>query len=176
MSQDLPPPPEPGVPDPNWAERFAPPMPSADITAYLRANAPRYTREALDQRLVASGHPPEAIAAAWATVLAEDAASGLRDRRGQTATIIAIAYAATWLLVVLLFIAPSATSAYSSPAILAGILAVALFLPAFLAVLLAMGTNWLRRASVGRVVAFSFVPLLVLFALAGSCISFTQQL
>lgn len=169
MTQGLPPP--PGEPDPQWAERFAPPEPTADIAAYLRANGTRYTREALDQRLLAAGHPPEAIAAAWTAVAAEDDAAGLRDRRGQTAAIIGGAYLVTFILVVALVIVPSASTPYSFPLLLAGILAVALFVPGFIAVILARSTGWLRRAGVGRVVAFSFVPLLILFALAGTCVA-----
>ena len=176
MSQGLPPPPAPGTPDPDWARRFAPPEPSSDVAAYLEANRDRYTREALDGRLAAAGHPPEAIAAAWASLSTEDAASGLRDRRGQTAAIIGAAYVVTWLLVVVVFIAPTATTTYNSPAVLAGILAVTLFLPGIAFVIVAQATGWLRRAGVGRVVAFSFVPLLILFAVAGSCIAFTRQL
>ena len=171
MSQGLPPPPQPGAPDPSWAERFAPPEPTADIAAYLRANMTRYTREALDQRLLGAGHAPDAIAAAWATVAADDAAEGRRDRRGQTAAIIGGAYLATFILVVALAIVPSATGPYSFPLLAAGILAVALFVPGFIAVILARSTGWLRRAGVGRVVAFSFVPLLILFALAGTCVA-----
>ncbi len=176
MTEGLPPPPgapapPPGQPDPRWAERFAPPTPTADIAAYLRANSTRYTREALDQRLLAAGHPPEAIADAWAAFAAEDAAAGRRDRRGQTAAIIGGSYLVTWILVVALAIVPSVPMAYAGPVLLAGILAVSLFVPGFIAVILARSTGWLRRAGVGRVVAFSFVPLLILFALAGTCVA-----
>jgi uncharacterized membrane protein len=168
MSQ---PPPAPGEPDPHWAERFEPPPPTADIAGYLRRNALRYTRDALDQRLIAAGHPPEAIAAAWATVEGEDDAAGRRDRRRQTAAIIGGSYLVVWIVVVVLAIVPSVSIAYSTPALLAGILAVALFVPGFIAVIIALASGWLRRAGVGRVVAFSFVPMLILFALAGTCVA-----
>jgi hypothetical protein len=170
------PPPPPAEQPPGWDTRYAPPEPSGDIVAYLRANSSRYTREALDQRLAAAGHPPEAIAAAWAVIEVEDDAAGLRDRRGQTAGIIAGAYVVTWLLVVVLAIIPSGGGMYSPVALLAGILAVALFIPGIIAVALAKSAGWLRRASVGRVVAFAFLPLLVLFALAGTCVSVTQNI
>ncbi len=42
--------------------------------------------------------------------------------------------------------------------------------------LLARGTGWLRRADVGRVIAFAFVPMVILFALAGTCVSVTQNI
>jgi hypothetical protein len=171
MSQGLPPPPQPGAPDPRWAERFAPPEPAADIAGYLRANQTRYTREALDQRLLGAGHAPDAIAAAWDAIAAEDAASGRRDRRGQTAAIIGGAYVVTWILVVLLVILPGSSNQYGATVALAGILAVALVVPGLIAVILARASGWLRRAGVGRVVAFSFVPLLILFALAGTCVA-----
>jgi hypothetical protein len=163
--------PAPGEPDPRWAERFAPPEPTGELVAYLRTNAVRYTRDALDQRLVAAGHPPEAIAAAWATVEAEDRALGLRDRRRQTAAIIGGSYLVVWIIVVVLAIVPTGSTAYSTPALLAGILAVALVVPGFIAVLLALASGWLRRAGVGRIVAFSLVPMLILFALAGTCVA-----
>ena len=83
MSDALPPP--PADRPPGWDDRYAPPEPGADVVAYLRANSGRYTREALDARLAAAGHPPEAIAAAWSAVQSEDSAAGARDRRGQTA-------------------------------------------------------------------------------------------
>jgi hypothetical protein len=174
MSDALPPP--PADRPPGWDTRYAPPEPGADVVAYLRANSARYTREALDARLAAAGHPPEAVAAAWSTVLAEDSAAGLRDRRGQTAGIIALAYVVTWLLVTLLAIVPSGGGLYSPVAVLAGILAVALFIPGVIAVAIARSTGWLRRAGVGRVVAFAFVPMLILFALAGTCVSVTQSI
>lgn len=168
MSQ---PPPRPGEPDPQWAERFAPPQPTGDIVGYLRSNAVRYTRDALDQRLLAAGHPPEAIAAGWATVEAEDVAAGITDRRRQTAAIIAGSYLVVWIVVVALAILPTPSTTYSGPALLAGILAVALFVPGFIAVLLALASGWLRRAGVGRIVAFSLVPGLILFAIAGTCVA-----
>jgi hypothetical protein len=174
VSDALPPPPAGGPP--GWNTRYAAPEPGADIVAYLRANSGRYTREALDARLTAAGHPPEAVASAWSVVLAEDSAAGLRDRRGQTAGIIALAYVVTWLLVTVLAIIPSGGGTYSPVALLAGILAVALFIPGIIAVAIARSTGWLRRADAGRVVAFAFVPLLILFALAGSCVSVTQSI
>ena len=173
MTEGLPPP--PGMSGPGWVKTYAPPEPVGDIAAYLRANGTRYTREALDQRLLAAGHPPDEIAAAWATIEAEDAATGHRDRRRQTAAIIAGAYALTWLLVVVLTILPKEAANYSSPGLLAAILAVSLFVPGIIAVAIALATRWLRRATVGRVVAFAFVPMLILFALAGTCVSFMQS-
>ncbi len=174
MSDALPPP--PADRPPGWDTRYAPPEPGADVVAYLRATSGRYTREALDSRLTSAGHPPDEIAAAWSVVQAEDSAAGLRDRRGQTAGIIALAYVATWLLVTLLAIIPSGGGLYSPVALLAGILAVALFIPGIIAVAIARSTGWLRRAGVGRVVAFAFVPMLILFALAGTCVSVTQSI
>ena len=61
----------------------------------------------------------------------------------------------TWLLVTVLVIIPSGGGTYSPVALLAGILAVALFVPGLIAVAIARSTGWLRRAGVGRVVAFS---------------------
>jgi hypothetical protein len=172
MSDGPPPPQNP----PGWDTRYAPPEPTSDLVAYLRTNSGRYTREALTQRLVAAGHGPEAIAAAWAVIEVEDDAAGVRDRRGQTAAIIATAYFVTWLLVVVLAIIPSGGGTYSPVVLLAGVLAVALFIPGIIAVAIAKSAGWLRRASVSRVVAFSFLPLLILFALAGTCVSVTQNI
>jgi hypothetical protein len=157
-----------------WAERFAPPRPTGDIAAYLRTHSARYTREALDRRLLAAGHTPEAISAAWATVQAEDAAAGRRDRRSQTARIIGGAYVLTWLLVVLLAIVPKPDTTYASTPLLAAILAVSLFIPGSIAVIIARGWGGLRRAGAGRVAAFAVLPMIVLFAIAGTCISFMQ--
>jgi hypothetical protein len=165
------PPPAQGQPPAGWDMRATPPPPSSDPVAYLQANRDRYTREALDSRLAAAGHSPEAIAAAWSAALAEDSDTGRRDRREQTAGIIAIAYVATWLLVTFLVIVPNETM-YGAQPILAGILAVALFIPGLIAGRIALSTGWLRRAGVGRVVAFAFVPMLILFALAGTCVSY----
>ena len=158
-----------------WEASFAPPEPTADIASYLRTYGARYTREALDSRLVAAGHQPDAIAAAWAAVDAEDAAAGRRDRRRQTAAIIGWAYLVTWVLVVLLVILPKGDAQYSPALLLAAILAVFLFVPGIIAVLIARGTGWLRRASVGRVIAFAFVPMVILFALAGTCVAYVRS-
>jgi len=169
---DGPPPPQDQSP-PGWDLLSTPPPPSSDLVAYLQANRDRYTREALEGRLAAAGHPPEAIAAAWAAALLEDSATGHRDRREQTAWIIAAAYAATWLAVTFLVMAPN-DAMYGAQPILAGILAVALLIPGLIAVRVALSAGWLRRAGVGRVVAFAFVPMLILFALAGTCVSYVR--
>jgi hypothetical protein len=180
MSTDPPAPPDQPPDQPpadqplaGWGDRYGPPPPSSDIVIYLEANTGRYTKEALDQRLLAAGHPPEAIAAAWSTVESADRAAGRQDRRGQTAGIIAVVYIATWALVTFGVIAPN-NALYASKPILAGILAVALFIPGIIAVAIAQSAGWLRRAGVGRVVAFVFVPFLILFALAGTCVSYVQ--
>ena len=170
------PPPPPAEQPPGWDMRYAPPDPSGDMVAYIRTNSSRYTRDALDQRLVAAGHSPETIAAAWSVVESEDTQAGRKDRRGQTAGIIALAYFVTWLLVTLLAIIPSGGGTYSPVVLLAGVLAVALFIPGIIAVAIARSTGWLRRADVGRVVAFAIVPMLILFALAGTCVSVTQSI
>ena len=82
----------------------------------------------------------------------------------------------TWLVVVLLVMVPSVRHRVRARSpVLAGILAVALFVPGIIAVAIARSTRWLRRAGVGRVVAFAFVPMLILFALAGTCVSFVQS-
>ncbi len=167
----------PAEPSPGWDARYAPPEPAADLVAYLRANSSRYTREALDPRLaVAAGHPPEAIAAAWARSSPRTSAAGARDRRGRRPGSSRGAYVVTWLLVTVLAILPSGGGTYSPVALLAGILAVALFIPGIIAVAIARSAGWLRRAGVGRVVAFAFVPMLILFALAGTCVSATQSM
>jgi hypothetical protein len=116
------------------------------------------------------------VAAAWAVLAAEDQAAGLRDRRGQTAAIIGWAYLVTWLLVVLLAIIPSGGGAYSPVELLAGILAVSLFVPGIIAVAVARSAGWLRRAGVGRVVAFAFVPMVILFGLAGTCVAVVRSM
>jgi hypothetical protein len=174
MGVSPPPPPDQppsDQPPAGWSDRYAPPPPTGDIVAYLQANSGRYTKEALDQRLLAAGHPPEAVAAAWSVVNAADESAGLRDRRQQTAGIIALAYVLVWLLVVVLVIAPTDTGPYAPTLLLGGLLAFFLFLPGILAVAIALRSGWLRRATVGRVVAFSLVPMLILFTIAGLCVS-----
>jgi hypothetical protein len=42
--------------------------PDSQIDAYIRENRGRYTREAVRQQLIAAGHAPEAIDAAWERV------------------------------------------------------------------------------------------------------------
>ena len=72
MTQGPPPAPEE---QPNaWAAAFEPPPPASDIETYLRTYLTRYTRDALDRQLLRAGHPPDAIAAAWAAIDAQDAA------------------------------------------------------------------------------------------------------
>ena len=125
--------------------------------------------------MAVAGHPPEAIAAAWAAIEVEDDAAGVRDRRGQTAAIIAGAYFVTWLLVLVLAIIPSGGGVYSPIALLAGVLAVALSSPGS-----SRSRSRSRPAGCGGrrsagCVAFSFLPLLILFAIAGTCVSVTQN-
>ena len=174
MTEGLPPP--PGDPGTSWAEQFGPPPPSSDIAAYVEANRGRYTREALDKRLLGAGHAPDAIEAAWAALAKEDAETGRRDRRDQTAAIIGGAYVVTWFAVTMLAIIPSADGPYIGAELLAGILAVALFVPGLIAVVVARSAGWLRHAGVGRVVAFAIVPMLILFALAGTCVGVTESM
>src|SRR5262245_25645184 len=102
MTEGLPPP--PSDPGSSWQRQYQAPPPSSNIAAYLEANRTTYTRDALDQRLLAAGHPPDAIEAAWAALASEDAATGRRDRRGQTAAIIGGAYVLTWFAVTMLVI------------------------------------------------------------------------
>jgi hypothetical protein len=141
-----------------------------DPTGYLRAYAGRYTREALTARLTAAGHGPEAIASAWATVEAEDAAGGRRDRRGTVSKIIGGAYVATWLAVTLSWLASSPDQA-GSVALVSGVFALALFVPGILGYVLTRLSGRLRRAGIGTAVAFALVPLVILVALAGTCVS-----
>ena len=44
-----------------------------DLVRYLREYRERYTREALTNQLIAQGHDPAAVEAAWARLTAEDA-------------------------------------------------------------------------------------------------------
>lgn len=162
----------PPVPVTGWAgpEHQLPAPPQDDITGYLRANAGRYTREALTARLVAAGHGKDAIAAAWATVDAEDAASGRRDRRGTVSTIVGGAYLLTWLGITLLWLA-SAPDQAGSVLLVSGLLAFFLFVPWVLGFVITRNSRRLRRAGTGTAVAFAIVPLLILVAIAGTCVS-----
>ena len=113
------------------------PAPTADDpAAYVRAHAGRYTREALSARLAAAGHAPEAIASAWATVDAEDAAEGRRDRRGTVSKVIGGAYVATWLALTLAWLASSPDQA-GTVALVSGVFALLLFVPGILGYVLA---------------------------------------
>lgn len=47
-------------------------LPDPIIFDYIRANRGEFSREAIDGELLASGHTPEAIAAAWAAIEAEE--------------------------------------------------------------------------------------------------------
>lgn len=184
---ELPGPPPPSTPPPaaptgapavptgapvGWAApEYQLPAPSADDpAAYVRAYAGRYTREALTARLAAAGHAPEAIDAAWATVDAEDAAEGRRDRRGTVSKVIGGAYVATWLAVTLAHVA-SSPDVTGTVALISGVLALALFVPGTFGYVLARRSRRLRRAGIGTAVAFALVPLLVLVALAGTCVA-----
>ena len=87
----------------------------------------------------------------------------------------------TWVLVVVLAIAPAFVGRpekfiiYRGSLVLnAGVLAFFLVLPGGLAVAVAAGSGWLRRATIGRVVAFGFVSMLILFAIAGTCVAFSR--
>lgn len=173
---DPPPPPTPtpatGGPTIGWAgPEYQLPVPSADDpTGYLRANAGRYTRDALTARLAAAGHPTEAIAAAWATVDAEDTAEGRRDRRGAVSGLIAGAYLLTWLGITVAWLVADTSQSWSVVAV-SGVLAFVLFFPGFVGFYVARNTRRLRRAGTGTAVAFAIVPLLILVAIAGTCVS-----
>lgn len=174
-----PPPPPPsmppapaGAPGTGWAgPDYQLPVPSDDDpTGYLRSNAGRYTREALTARLAAAGHPADAIAAAWATVDAEDAAEGRRDRRGSVSRLIAGAYLLTWMGITAAWLVSNAGQV-GSVALVSGMLAFFLFVPGFVGFLVARGSRRLRRAGTGTAVAYAVVPLLILAALAGACVA-----
>lgn len=165
-------PPDPAGTPATWGagpEFQLPAPPADDPTGYLRANAGRYTRDALTARLASAGHPPEAIAEAWATVDAEDAAEGRRDRRGSVSKLIAGAYLLTWLGITLMWIATDA-SQLSGVWIVSGVLAIFLFIPGVVAFASARGSRRLRRAGIGTAVAFVIAPMLILAVLAGTCL------
>ena len=52
----------------------------SEIDDYIRANQPRYTREAIDEQLRAAGHDPAGIAAAWTRVDADGSVPATRPR------------------------------------------------------------------------------------------------
>jgi hypothetical protein len=173
------PPPPPSTPPasptptpPGWAApQYQVPAPTGtDPAAYVRAHAGRYTREALTARLAAAGHTPEAIASAWATVEAEDAAEGRRDRRGTVSKVIGGAYVGTWLVLTLLWLA-SNTGQAGSIALVSGVFAFFLLVPGILGYVLPRQSRRLRRAGIGTAVAFALVPLLILVALTGICVA-----
>ena len=172
MSDALPPP--PADRPPGWSDRYAPPEPGADVVAYLRANSGRYTREALDA--AAGGGRPRARGdrgrVGGGPVRGQrrgpqgSARPDRRDHRAGLRRDLAAGDRARDH--------PDRRRPYAPVVLLAGILAVALFIPGIIAVAIARSAGWLRRAGVGRVVAFAFVPMLILFALAGTCVSATQ--
>jgi hypothetical protein len=146
-----------------------PPDPAGGPLAdYLRANAGRYTRASLQSRLEQAGHPPGAIAAAWAVLDAEDAARGLRDRRRQVAWLIGAAYLGTWLVLTVGWLVASPDQVGAVAALSLG-LAVFAAVPGIVGYAIAISSHRLRRASVTMSVAFAIVPLLVLVGIAGTC-------
>jgi hypothetical protein len=151
-------------------EHNIPVPPPDDTVGYLRANAGRYTREALTARLEAAGHGPDAIAAAWATIDAEDAAAGRRDRRGSVSTIIGGAYLLTWLAITAMWLLSSPDQA-GSVLLVSALFAFFLFVPGVLGFIIARNSRRLRRAGTGTAIAFALVPLLILGALAGTCVA-----
>jgi hypothetical protein len=168
------PPPAPSTaPAPiGWASPpYQPPAPPPDdITGYLRAHAGRYTREALTARLVSAGHGRDAIDGAWAAVDAEDAAAGRRDRRGTVSAIVGGAYLLTWLAITVMWLV-GAPYQGGSVLLVSGILAFFLFIPGVIGFALARNSRRLRRAGTGTAIAFALVPLLILGALAGTCVA-----
>ena len=178
MSQQPPPPPEDQPPaetptaPAGWSgPGYAPPEPPRDrLEAYLRSNAGRYTREALTARAIAAGHAPDAVDAAWAVVDAEDAAEGRRDRRATVARVIGGAYVLTWLGVTLAWLSSNIGSP-GSVATVSIVFAVFLFLPGILGYTFARRSRLLQRSGPWTAVAYATVPLVILVALAGSCIA-----
>ena len=148
-----------------------PGMPHAEVVAtYVRANVRRYTRESITARLTTAGHSREAIEAAWATIDAEDASQGRRDRRGAVATFIGGAYVITWLAVTVAWLVADRGQVNSVVSV-SGLFAAFLFLPGLIGFVSARRSRSLQRARIGTAVAFTFVPLLILVALAGTCVA-----
>lgn len=147
-----------------------PAPPPDDLAGYVRANAGRYTREAITRRLADAGHSEEGIAAAWTAVDAEDAREGRRDRRGAVSALIGGAYVVTWLAVTAAWLVSTPGQA-GSVALVSGVFAAFLVLPGLLGFLLARRSGRLQRARLGTAVAFALVPLLILVALAGTCLA-----
>jgi hypothetical protein len=155
-----------------WAgpEFRAPAPPQDDIAGYLRAHSGRYTREALSARLAAAGHRPEEVAAAWATIDAEDAAAGRRDRRGTVSAVIGGAYLLTWLAITAVWLVGAPDQA-GSVFLVSALLAFFLFIPGVLGFVIARNSRRLRRAGTGTAIAFALAPLLILAVLAGTCVA-----
>ena len=80
------------------------------------------------------------------------------------------AYVATWLALTLAWLVSSPAQA-GSVALVSGVLAFFLFVPGILGYVLARQSRRLRRAGIGTAVAFAIVPLVILVALAGTCVA-----
>jgi len=145
-----PPPPVPGIP------REAPESDAArraELAAYVRANEPRYTREALVQAARNAGYQPAEIEAAFGRVDAESPP--------ETLTIpVAVGYV---FLVIALGVVPPAEIRFQAvvAAVLGGsILAAALWSP----------RRAIARGLACGVIVVVTVPLVLLLALFGWCI------
>jgi hypothetical protein len=133
--------------------------------AYLRDYGARYTRESLEASLREQGFTESDLAEAWRRFNAEQP----RDLRARAAAILVVAFVGVWLAIA---IPLSANYTYGpiGAAILGALLLVVL-VPALFAV---DGSSRLREGVTGALVAMLAIPFVLLFVIAGLCVSTTR--
>ena len=137
---------------------------------YLRLNRTKYTKQALDRTLRSAGYADAEIEAAWEALASQDRAAGLTDRRGTAAVVLIGAYAGVWLLYVLAFsTVPRLEMDFREIAFL--VFAIVLAVPLLIALAFVWRSRNLRAADGHMTLAALTAPLLILLALAGSCLA-----
>lgn len=146
------------------------------IVQYIVENRERYTEAALREQLVAAGHDPQVIDAAFRVAEAERHLTRTVDLRRPAAGIAVLGYAVAWLLFGVALTGGGPALASAGMLLLGGYLGLGLLLS--LAVIAASGG--LRRVDPDRLVvalvAGLAIPFVILFGLVGLCAWFIGNL
>jgi len=146
-------------------------------TAWLIENQWGYTRESLVESLRAEGYTDGEIEAATARaaemVAAELRAEGSADLRGRAAMILLIVFVGTWVAITTLARLRWSAGDATTVGVILGISLGAVALPSLLVIGV---SDHLRRGVGDAMVAILAVPFLLLFVIAGICVSTTGML
>jgi hypothetical protein len=141
--------------------------------AYVAANRPHFTLDALESALRDEGYSEAEIAAAIGRPAIRDEPAQQQDLRGRAAAILIVGFLVVWGLVSLYLLRPGPP--YTTGWWLVWILAAVLSLVGLISLAGISQSKRLRRGVEGALVGVLAIPFVLLFIVAGLCMATTAD-